>query len=271
MKILDKSKFNKVARILLLFLGISLLSTLFLSCPIKAATVEDRIEGFVKPKPKPEKVVYLTFDDGPSTYSYELMDLLDEYDVPAIFFVIGENLDLVSDSKEILNEMIKRGHYIGLHSMTHNRNILYYSQNAPQNFVNEMILLKEKISKLTDGFESQLCRAPYGARNHFKKGHYVAVEEAGLTCIDWNIDSLDWSKLSADQIYNQVVSELKHNNYPNETVLLFHEKKLTLQVLPRVVEYFRSLGYEFTAYQEGQEFECCLNKDNDSYKGNHSD
>lgn len=263
MRTLEKIKFNKVATILLLSLGISLLTTFFLSSHIKAATVEDRIEGFVNPKPKSERVVYLTFDDGPSKYSYELMDLLDEYDVSAIFFVIGENLDLFSESKQILNEMIERGHYIGLHSMTHNRSKLYYSQNAPQYFVNEMLTVKEKIAELTEGFESELCRAPYGARNHFKKGHYAAVDEVGLKCVDWNLDSLDWSKSSADQIYNQVVAQLKQNNYPNEVVVLFHEKKLTLQVLPRVIEYFRSLGYEFAPYQEGQEFECCLHKDND--------
>lgn len=262
MKTLYKIKFNRVASSMLLFLGISLLTTVFLSSYIKAATVEDQIEDFENPKTKDEKVVYLTFDDSPSKYSYELLDLLNEYDIPAIFFVIGENLDLFSDSKEILNEMIKRGHYIGLHSMTHNRNKLYYSQNAPQNFVNEMLTVKEEIAKLTEGFESNLCRAPYGARNHFKKGHYVAIEQAGLKCVDWNVDSLDWSKSSADQIYNQVVAEMKHNDYPNEVVMLFHEKKLTLQVLPRVIEYLRSLGYEFAVYHEGDEFECCLRNNN---------
>lgn len=233
-----------------------IIGAFFLSYHALAATVEDRIEDFVYPKAKPEKTVYLTFDDGPSKYSHELMDLLEEYDVPAIFFVIGENLELVPDAKEILNEMISRGHYIGLHSMTHNMDTLYNVPNAPQNFVNEMLTLKGKISELTGGFESGLCRAPYGSGHHFKSGHLTALKEANLKCVDWNVDSLDWAKSSADQIYNQVVADLKRSNYPKEVVLLFHEKKLTLEVLPRVIEYYRSLGYEFVSYYEGQEFEC---------------
>ena len=84
----------------------------------------------------------------------------------------------------------------------------------------------------------------------------TALEEAGLECVDWNVDSLDWSKSSADAIFNQVVADLKHSNYPNEVVLLFHEKKLTLEVLPRVIEYYRNQGYVFMPYYEGEEFDC---------------
>ncbi len=221
-----------------------------------AATVDDRIDHFIYNDPKPEKVVYLTFDDGPSRYTLEILDLLEEQDVPAIFFVIGENIDMLSNAEESLKEVIKRGHYIGLHSMTHNMDKLYNVPNAPQNFVNEMLQVRDKIKEMTGGFESNLCRPPYGGKTHFKAGHYKALEDAGIECVDWNIDSLDWSKSSADQIFNQVVSDLKHSNYPNEVVLLFHEKKLTLEVLPRVIEYYRSLGYVFMPYYEGEEFDC---------------
>lgn len=139
--------------------------------------------------------------------------------------------------------------------MTHNMDKLYNVPGAPQNFVNEMLEVKAKIKELT-GFESNLCRPPYGGKTHFKAGHYKALEEAGLECVDWNVDSLDWSKSSADAIFNQVVADLKHSNYPNEVVLLFHEKKLTLEVLPRVIEYYRNQGYVFMPYYEGEEFDC---------------
>lgn len=221
----------------------------------RAATVDDRIDHFIYQDPKPEKVVYLTFDDGPSKYTLDILNLLEEEDVPAIFFVIGENIDLLSNADEVLNEVLKRGHYIGLHSMTHNMDKLYNIPGAPQNFVNEMLEVKAKIKELT-GFESNLCRPPYGGKTHFKAGHYKALEEAGLECVDWNVDSLDWSKSSADAIFNQVVADLKHSNYPNEVVLLFHEKKLTLEVLPRVIEYYRNQGYVFMPYYEGEEFDC---------------
>lgn len=229
-------------------------------CPFKtlAFTVEDQIDDFIYPKELPEKVVYLTFDDGPSEYSLQILNLLKEYEVPAIFFVIGENINQLPNAKELLNQMINEGHYIGLHSMTHNMNQLYDTRNSPQHFVKEMLEAQQLVYDLTNGFESQLCRPPYGGRNHFKKGHYTAIEEAGLKCIDWTVDSLDWSKPSADDIFNQVLAEQKHNMEKNQVVLLFHEKKYTLEVLPRIIYYYRSLGYEFMPYFDGQELDCIL-------------
>ena len=51
-------------------------------------------------------------------------------------------------------------------------------------------------------------------------------------------------------------TDLKHNQYPDEVILLFHEKKLTLEVLPRIIEYYQDLGYVFMPYYEGEEFDC---------------
>lgn len=251
-------KLNKSSHaVRLLISAVILFSSLLIeTVSSQAATVDDRIENFIYNDPKPEKTVYLTFDDGPSSYTLEILNLLEELDVPAIFFVIGENLEIVPNAEESLKEVIHRGHYIGLHSMTHDMDKLYNAPDAPQNFVNEMLEVRDKIKELTGGFESHLCRPPYGGKTHFKPGHYKALEEAGIECVDWNVDSLDWAKSSADQIFNQVVSDLKRSQYPNEVVLLFHEKKLTLEVLPRVIEYYRDLGYVFMPYYEGQEFDC---------------
>lgn len=253
---LFNEKLSTNLKLFLCLLSVVMLIVLFCMNPIKAraATVEDRIDHFVYQDPKPEKVVYLTFDDGPSKYTLDLLDLLDKEDVSAIFFVIGENIDLLSNANEVLNEVVKRGHYIGLHSMTHDMDKLYNVPEAPQNFVNEMLEVRAKIKELT-GFESNLCRPPYGGKTHLKAGHYKALEEARIECVDWNVDSLDWAKSSTDAIFNQVVADLKHSDYPNEVVLLFHEKKLTLEVLPRVIEYYRNLGYVFMPYYEGEEFE----------------
>lgn len=244
-----------------MFLMITFCSLFMGSFDTFAATVEDRVDDFIYNKEKPEKVVYLTFDDGPSRYSLEILDVLDQYDVPAIFFVIGENIEMFSNAKEILTEMVERGHYIGLHSMTHNMDSLYHGPNAPQNFVKEMLADQKMVYDLTEGFTSQLCRPPYGGRNHLTREHYVALEEAGITCIDWNVDSLDWSKSSADQIFRQVVAEQKRNQDAKEVVLLFHEKKFTLEVLSQVIEYYRSLGYEFMSYCEGEDFNCTLSNE----------
>ena len=84
-----------------MFLMITFCSLFMGSFDTFAATVEDRVDDFIYNKEKPEKVVYLTFDDGPSRHSLEILDVLDQYDVPAIFFVIGENIELFSNAKEI--------------------------------------------------------------------------------------------------------------------------------------------------------------------------
>ncbi|MGL4336544.1 MAG: polysaccharide deacetylase family protein [Turicibacter sp.] len=223
------------------------------SCLIHANQVENQIDDFQFPRKESDKLVYITFDDGPSIYSTQLMNVLDTYQVPAIFFVIGENFEIIPNGPESVKEMIERGHYVGLHSMTHNMDKLYFARNAPQNFVSEMTQVKELVYDATGGFESQLCRAPYGSKKYFKKGHYSAVENVGLTCIDWNVDSLDWSGISADQIVSNVKSDYKRSEYPKEVVLLFHEKKETVKALPRIIEYFQELGYEFGGYNPTKE------------------
>lgn len=243
-----------------LFLFFSFLSCLLsVCCPtVKSATVEDRIDHFIYHEPKPDKVAYLTFDDGPSKYTKEILDLLEREQVPAVFFVIGESINNIPHSGEILNEILDHGHYIGLHSMTHDLDKLYNSPDAAHNFVNEMLEVRGKVKELT-GFESSLCRPPYGGRGHFTKAHYQAIKDAGLNCVDWNVDSLDWAKSSSSEIMDQVVKDLEMAHYPDEVVLLFHEKKLTLETLPQVFNYYRELGYVFMPYCEGDEFDCGLN------------
>lgn len=243
-----------------LFLFFSFLSCLLsVCCPtVKSATVEDRIDHFIYHEPKPDKVAYLTFDDGPSKYTKEILDLLEREQVPAVFFVIGESINNIPHSGEILNEILDHGHYIGLHSMTHDLDKLYNSPDAAHNFVNEMLEVRGKVKELT-GFESNLCRPPYGGRGHFTKAHYQAIKDAGLNCVDWNVDSLDWAKSSSSEIMDEVVKDLEMAHYPDEVVLLFHEKKLTLETLPQVFNYYRELGYVFMPYCEGDEFDCGLN------------
>ena len=94
---------NKLRATFLSFLVMMLSSLLSVCSPIvKSATVEDRIDHFIYQEPKPEKVVYLTFDDGPSAHTLDLLNLLEQEQVPAVFFVIGENINNVPNSGEFL-------------------------------------------------------------------------------------------------------------------------------------------------------------------------
>ncbi|MFR3994066.1 MAG: polysaccharide deacetylase family protein, partial [Turicibacter sp.] len=102
----DEKLNTRLKSFLFLIFGVILMALFCMNMiTIKAATVDDRIEHFIYQDPKPEKVVYLTFDDGPSKYTLDLLNLLDKEDISAIFFVIGENIDLLSNADEVLNEV----------------------------------------------------------------------------------------------------------------------------------------------------------------------
>jgi len=199
------------------------------------------------------KVAYLTFDDGPSIYTEALLDVLNEYEVPGIFFVLGNQFDFVPNFDKILKRIVDEGHYIALHTMTHDKNALYWSEKSPTTFTQEMFKLRDEIECIT-GHRTNLCRAPYGKKGHFKAAHYLAVEEAGLYCIDWHVDSEDWTKQNAGQIYNQVVSQLERYKDNDEIVLLFHEYQRTVDVLPSVIKLLQEEGYTFEPYVDGKIF-----------------
>ena len=235
---------------LLIFMSFALIG--FPMLKGEAKTVDEEVEEYRNYERRPEKTVYLTFDDGPSIYTTRLLEVLKKYEVPAIFFVMGESMDIVPNSEKLINKILEEGHHIGLHSMSHNRDRLYHQWESPNIFVSEMLELQKLIFDITEGYETNLCRAPFGAGGHFTKKHWEAVDAAGLYCIDWHVDSLDWAKGSVGEIYNQVMKEFSKVEDKDQLVLLFHEKKLTLEVLPSIIEYFHEKGYTFVPYIEGE-------------------
>jgi len=222
---------------------------------VYAVDKEENILEFVEhAQDENRKVAYITFDDGPSIYTEELLDVLDEHEVSGIFFVLGSQCDYIPNADDILQRMIDDGHYIALHTMTHDKNALYWSEKSPATFTKEMLELRDMVKEKT-GHMTNLCRAPYGKKGHFKAAHYQAVEEAGLYCIDWHVDSKDWEKRDADQVYDEVVRQLEKVEDHEEIVLLFHEYQRTVDVLPRVIALLKEQGYTFEPYIEGKIFE----------------
>lgn len=198
---------------------------------------------------KEVKFAYLTFDDGPSRNTEKVLDILDSYDIKGTFFVLGTSIKNYSDSQAMLKRMADTGHYIGMHSMTHNYEYLYSGDTAASNFVGEILEEQALIKEITGGFESKLCRAPYGTGGTFTDEHVAALNEIGVKCWDWDVDSLDWeSKGTVDSVIKNVEDNMRLWNYPSNAVILFHEKDLTVEVLPKVIEYYLDLGYEFLPY-----------------------
>ena len=201
-----------------------------------------------------EKVVYLTFDDGPSKWTEQFLDVLDAHDAKATFFMQGNNL-----KKEHLQKSVKRaaqeGHYIGGHSMTHNYQALYTNQQ----FVPEMIETLDLINEITEA-TPRLVRAPYGSAPGLNGEHMrKQLADANIKIWDWTIDSHDW-KLPGNP--SQIIQNIKQETTSNKEIVLMHEKSQTLEALPEILNFFKDQGYAFAVYNDASHF--VMNFQNDA-------
>ncbi|MEH6979719.1 peptidoglycan-N-acetylglucosamine deacetylase [Bacillus pseudomycoides] len=192
---------------------------------------------------KERKVVYLTFDDGPGKYTADLLNILKENDVKATFFLIGEN---VKQFPELVKREKEEGHYVGMHSMTHDFKKLYTSGE----YVNEM---KEDQGLIANIIKEspKLTRPPYGSMPGLNEALRNRTVEANLKVWDWTIDSLDW-KLPGNP--NGVVQNVISGAKQEREVILMHEKKQTVQALQTIIDDLRKKGYEFEVYEEAAHF-----------------
>jgi peptidoglycan/xylan/chitin deacetylase (PgdA/CDA1 family) len=205
------------------------------------------------------RYAYLTFDDGPSRNTNQILDILSDLQIKATFFVVGKEildndfLD-VEETTAILQRILAEGHYLALHSMSHDQYHLYRSANAYQNFYNEMRELQNLLYKLTGGHETNLYRAPYGILGTFSRDHIRKMTGSGLKGWDWNIDTLDWRLRTVDAVLDKVRVDMRGNGNPNNAVILFHENNFSVTALPYVIDYFFNLGYTFVPYHPDNHF-----------------
>ena len=195
------------------------------------------------------KVAYFTFDDGPSDYTIPIMDVLEEHGISVLFFVIGKYLDEYSDGEAVVKEVIERNHDIGLHSISHRKSTLYRQENAAYQFTEEMKDLQQRIFHLT-GYKSNICRAPYSRTLYFTPAHYEALQQAHINYLDWNVDSRDWSRISNEQIIENVKKGINVLEDDSVIVILFHETEETLEALPVIIDYLKSQSYTFGVYDD---------------------
>ncbi len=217
---------------------------------------EDKTEVGTEPEKEKEdlgKVVYLTFDDGPSNLTDQFLDILQAHDIKATFFMQGTNLQ-----KEHLQESVIRttreGHYIGGHSMTHKFNTLYEDYQ----FIPEMTETLQLIHDIT-GTNPTLVRPPYGSAPGLNSEQIRnQIVDAGIKVWDWTIDSNDW-KLKDNP--TQIIEAIKNGTNSDREVVLMHEKPQTLAALPGIIQFYKEQGYKFVVYDEENHF--YLNFQND--------
>lgn len=200
-----------------------------------------------------DKVVYLTFDDGPSILTGQFLDVLYEQNVKVTFFMQGSNL-----KKKHLQESVKRatteGHYIGAHSMTHESKTLYKdNQFVPE--MNEALALIHEIT----GTNPRLVRPPYGSAPGLKSEQIRnQIVDANIKVWDWTIDSNDWSLKDNP---SQIIENIKSGTKADREVVLMHEKPQTLAALPEIIAFYREQGYKFAVYEEANHFALNFQKD----------
>ncbi len=185
------------------------------------------------------RYVYLTFDDGPSSSTEEILDILDEYDVKATFFVCGKPNAKYTD---LYKRIVDSGHTLGMHSYSHKYSEIYASAEAfKEDFDNIRIFLYE-----TTGVWSNYYRFPGGSSNNVSKvdmSELVScLDDAGVTFFDWNVSAGD-DKAGAtkDVIYNNIVSNVPKFKH---CIVLMHDaadKKSTVEALPEIIEAIQAM------------------------------
>jgi len=188
-----------------------------------------------------ERVIYLTFDDGPGgKVTTDVLDILKKEEVPATFFLIGNQ---IKGQEEIVLRIKNEGHSIGLHSMSHNRNNLYASK---ENFLKEMLASQEVIKSIT-GEISNILRFPFGCNNNsycLKPELVELLHENNLKIYDWNVDSTDGANHTASP--STYIRKSKSDE--NEIILLMHcgyLNKNSVKALPEIIKLYKNKGYAF--------------------------
>lgn len=197
---------------------------------------------------KVRKIAYLTFDDGPGKYTSELLNILKENDVKATFFLIGPNIHQYV--KEVKRESME-GHYVGMHSMTHNYRPLYKENK----YVTEMKETR-KVIENSIGHKPTLTRPPYGSTG-FTENLRNQIVENKLKVWDWTIDSLDWklTKLPLEQSVPQIVNNVVSQATENREVILLHDiHQQSVKAVPFIIKELKKKGYEFEPYSEVSHF-----------------
>lgn len=178
-----------------------------------------------------EKVCALTFDAAWGAEDTDLLiDILSRYKAKATFFVVGDWVDKYPDAVKKLSDA---GHDVMNHSDTHK----YMTKLTNEELILEVENCTKKIESITNK-KVRLFRAPYGDYN----GKVIdKLKELGYYTIQWDVDSLDWKDLSAEEIITRVTEKTK-----NGSIILFHNAaKNTPEALPSVIEQLKSKGYKF--------------------------
>lgn len=193
-----------------------------------AAVPEVKLGGLVNFS-LPKGSVALTFDDGPSKYTREIVDILEKHKVGGTFFFVGTQVRKFPEHVKYADD---HGFSIGNHSMTHTDFEDLTSDKRQLEIARTNQLLEAVTSEPV-----VLFRPPYGATD---EGLSELIEKNGMKIVLWNKDSEDWKASSSQTIMNYT----RHTELSG-SILLLHESKQTVQALPQLIEYLQKQKLQF--------------------------
>lgn len=176
-----------------------------------------------------DKVISVTFDaswGGDKTMA--ILDLLDEYNAKATFFLVGIWVDKYP---ELVKEIAARGHEIGNHSDSH----AHFTQISESKIRQELDSCSDKIEALT-GVRPTLFRPPYGDYN---SKVITVVRDEGYEAVQWSIDSLDWKNRGVDDL----IKRATNNVQPGDIILFHNDSQYIVEALPAILKHYQEQGF----------------------------
>lgn len=213
---------------------------------------EDNKSNNATENKKNEKTVYLTFDDGPTASSLEILDILDKYKVKATFFMLEPGMKAFPDA---VKRTVKDGHGVGLHGVTHDVSKFYQS---PESALKEMQTAQETLLSIT-GVKTNLIRTPYGSIPYLTDSFRKVLRDNKFILWDWNVDSDDWSASNKNYVQD-VIDQLKTlDPSKHAPIILMHDRSGTVAQLPDLLNYLQKNNYQTEIIDnelESYSFEC---------------
>ena len=189
------------------------------------------------PTPAPttgNKVIALTFDDGPGPYTEKLLDILDKYDAKATFFLIGSK---ISGQASVVRNIQARGHQLGNHSWSHPE----LPKLSVDQIAGEIDRTNEAIRQAT-GVKPSILRPPYGAVNG------VVLEQLRLrnmSSILWSVDTRDWADRNSQIVCSRAVAGAR----PGAVILMHDIHQTSVNAVPCILSSLKQQGYSFVTIQ----------------------
>jgi peptidoglycan/xylan/chitin deacetylase (PgdA/CDA1 family) len=185
-----------------------------------------------------KKVVALTFDDGPSSYTSKYLDILNQYGIHATFFNLGQSVDEYPDESKAI---VEQGSQLASHTYSHDD----LPTDSSDKVLSEVTSAFTSIKNAT-GQDTTVIRPPYG---DFKETTWSHTNGTMSTSVLWNMDSEDWRRPGADKIVSNACDGITSGD-----IILMHDgggnRDQDVEALPKIIERLQGEGYTFVTVNE---------------------